>query len=177
MPTRSNLFNTKEIVFLAALTPDFRRRIETVARNLNEQLADFDTITLRVEDGFRDHETQAKLYAIGRKELSPGHWTRDRGPDGQLLPRVTDAPAGYSAHQYRRACHVVLLRMKNGRATGWLEPRHPLWKLSRDLAKAEGLDSGFDFKSLFDPAHLEFPGWEQIAKLRNFRGFSPEEWK
>ena len=177
MPARSDLFNPKERITLARLDPHFRDKFERAARALNENLADLENVTLRIEDGFRSHEAQAQLYAIGRKELSPGHWTRERGPDGNLLPRVTDAPPGYSAHQYRRACHAVLLRQKNGRAISWLEKENPLWKLSRDLAVAEGLDSGYDFKSLFDPAHWELPGWEKIARARNFRGFGPEEWR
>lgn len=177
MPARKDLFRPKEIEMLSKLDKEFRYRFERAFTALNAQLDGFPEVTIRAEDGFRTHQAQAQLYAVGRVELSPGHWTRERGADGKLLPRVTDAMPGTSAHQYRRAAHAVLLRTKNGKAVAWLDKDHQLWKLSRDIAKSEGLDSGYDFKSLFDPAHWELPGWEKIAQARSFRGFGPDEWK
>lgn len=172
MGARGDLFTSKEDAALASVVEELRNRAKAAARRLNEELDGFEGIVLRVEDGFRAHAAQDKLYRIGREEIAPGVFSRIKGMDGRFVPRVTDAPPGKSAHQYRRAIHAVLIREKKG----WLEPGHPLWRLSRDIAVSEGLVSGFDFKNIFDPAHWELAGWQTIAKARGWKGFEEGEW-
>lgn len=94
-------------------------------------------IELLVTSTYRDNESQAALYAIGRtKEVHRS--------------KVTNAQPGQSWHNFRAAYDVVPL--VGGKAS-W-EDRE-LWKEVIRIGKAVGLEAGADFKSFPDIPHFQ----------------------
>ena len=104
-------------------------------------------IDLVVTDGLRTMEEQQALYDQGRTK--PG-------------PIVTNAPPGYSWHNFGLAFDVAIL--KNGRPT-WPEDE-ALWQKIGALGKAQGLAWGGDFKSIKDRPHFEWTGGLTLEQAR-----------
>lgn len=95
----------------------------------------------------RSNAEQAQLYAKGR--TAPG-------------PKVTNAPAGQSAHNYGLALDVV--PMVNGKPD-W-QGADPIWQQVGSIGQGAGLQwagaPGFPFP---EEPHFQHPQWRQLAGL------------
>ena len=91
-------------------------RLSQVAPELSRRIRQLDAIApgldLQVTQGFRTWKDQDALYAKGR--------------NGNAGPIVTDAPAGYSWHNYALAVDVVPEDVLPGQPDWNLQ--HPAWK-------------------------------------------------
>lgn len=103
-------------------------------------------IDLRVTCTYRDFEEQARLYSIGR--TVPGLGVTAAHPMGRT---VTNAPAGKSWHNWRRAFDVV--PMKGGECV-WNDS--VLWAKVGKLAKIAGLEWAGEWKSFPEFPHMQF---------------------
>jgi peptidoglycan L-alanyl-D-glutamate endopeptidase CwlK len=105
-------------------------------------------ITIRVVQGLRTYQEQAALYAQGR--TAPG-------------PKVTNAPAGSSYHNYGLAVDIC---PGNPGSNPWqpdwkatdAKGLRPTWARAIALAKKLSLTCGADFESLKDYPHLQLTG-------------------
>ena len=99
---------------------------------------------VKVTSGYRSHEEQAKLYAKGR--TAPG-------------PKVTNARAGHSMHNYGLAFDICL--ELDGKIISWDvdkdfdEDRRADWMEVVDVFKALGFKWGGDWKTFKDMPHFE----------------------
>ena len=91
-------------------------------------------IDLRVVSSFRDMDKQAALYAKGRNGSGK---------------KVTNAPPGFSYHNYGLAVDVV--EYKNGKPN-WKSKN---WNTIGKLGKEQGLVWGGDWKRLVDKPHFQ----------------------
>jgi len=102
-----------------------------------------------VTAGLRSMAEQKTLYAQGR--TTPGD-------------KVTNAPAGSSAHNFGLAVDIWPLKA-NGEPD-WNTPAYGgVFKTLADIAGKEGLIAGYYFKSIHDAPHLEDPTWKQKQAL------------
>jgi peptidoglycan L-alanyl-D-glutamate endopeptidase CwlK len=128
---------------LGQVHPVLAAKIRQLANSLSAE-----GIEIRVVQGLRTYQEQAALYAKGR--TAPG-------------PKVTNAPAGSSYHNYGMAVDVcpgipgVSPWQPDWKATDAKGPR-PTWARMITLAKKLGLTSGADFQSLKDFPHLQLTG-------------------
>lgn len=97
-------------------------------------------LDVTLTSGYRSSEEQQRLYALGRTPLEIAQRVKKRGTGGS----VTDAPPGYSAHNYGLAVDVESRQLQSVMA----------------LAK----EIGFGTVS-WDPDHIEWPGWQQLVGL------------
>lgn len=97
-----------------------------------------------LSDGRRTIAQQNSLYAQGR--TAPGKV-------------VTNARGGQSAHNFGLAADLWPLTAKG--AFDW-KASPALFKTLADIAKGMGLTSGYYFKSIFDPPHVEDPSWKAV---------------
>lgn len=178
---RGDLFTVPEEKVLATLDEPFQTTFRICAIAANDMLGalfDGPDAIMNVEDGWRSDEAQDKLYEIGRERIGDTlDWRRARDVRGKLLDRVTDARGGYSPHNYRRGCHIVL-RHVDRNAKGqreWLPASDKRWLMLRDIVKANGLRSGADFQNIFDPAHVESVDWRLLAEKRGHFGLKINE--
>jgi peptidoglycan L-alanyl-D-glutamate endopeptidase CwlK len=120
-------------------------------------------IKLRVTDGCRSFEEQARLYAIGREDISFfGFLDIFNQEDKPKI--VTNAKPGQSYHNYCLAFDVV--PMENG-TPNWESER---WSEIGSLGKSLGLTWGGDFNSIDDKPHFEMSrgySTSQLLALRN----------
>ncbi len=105
-------------------------------------------VPLVVTDGYRSPKMQAALYAQGRNGV-PG-------------PIVTNAPPGYSWHEYRKAFDVGVLA--NGRPT-WPNDV-ALWQRIGAVGKRLGLEWGGDSTTFVDRPHFAFHPGMTLAEAR-----------
>lgn len=124
------------------LDPVFRLKAETLLAKLRQQ----GQVFLPVQ-GRRTIAEQNALYAKGR--TAPG-------------PRVTNARGGQSPHNFGLAVDLCPVA-KNGSL--WWQAPDTLWRFLADQAKAQGLVPGYYFKSIYDPSHVEDPGWRKVRDL------------
>jgi peptidoglycan LD-endopeptidase CwlK len=96
-------------------------------------------ITIRVTQGLRTWDEQAKLYAQGRTE-----------PDAI----VTEAAPGYSYHNFGLAVDVVPL-MQLG--PDW-NVTHPVWGQIVQMGRSVGLDPGGLWRTFKDYPHFQLTG-------------------
>lgn len=115
---------------LAEVIPQLAARV----RNLADQLA-VRGIVIRVTQGLRTYSQQLALYNQGRTE--PGL-------------KVTDAPPGYSAHNFGYAVDIVPM---DGTLPDW-NANDPQWKEVLSLALSCGLAEGAQFRTFPDRPHL-----------------------
>lgn len=174
MPSKT--IAAREERILNTLSEPFRSKATLVHARINERLKEHKDIILSIQSGFRDAAEQQKEWEKGRK-LDPvtGLW---RVVAANKV--VTRAQPGYSAHNYRLANHAVLMYNTPtvfGPAGAWLQSNDPRWRtiVGEEVERA-GLIWGGRFKSLYDAAHFEDPGWEAIAKERNYKGLTASEW-
>lgn len=95
-------------------------------------------IEIIVTSTYRDFESQAQLYSIGRQ------------PNDARKP-VTNAQAGHSWHNYRCAYDVV--PVVQGKPV-W-DAADPLWKHVIDIGKQMGAEAGADWKTFPDMPHFQ----------------------
>lgn len=110
-------------------------------------------ITVKLISGLRSYEEQAELYAKGRTK--PG-------------PKVTNAPPGYSNHNFGIAFDIGVFA-----GTKYLA-ESPLYKTIGALGTELGLEWGGNWKTIKDQPHFQLrPKWAQgmperamLAELR-----------
>lgn len=133
---------------IATLLPEVR----PYARALVHK-ADQDGIVVKVISGLRSYAEQNALYAQGRTQ--PG-------------PRVTNARAGYSNHNFGIAFDIGVF--EGGRYL----PESPKYKAVGALGMELGLEWGGSWKSIVDQPHFQLrPAWaadlterDMLAQLR-----------
>lgn len=106
------------------------------------QLADLlgqEGIVIRVTQGLRTWDEQAKLYAQGRSE------------PGKI---VTNAPAGSSYHNFGLAVDVVPMTPLG---PDW-NVTHPVWQRIATVGKSLGLESGSTWRTFKDFPHFQLTG-------------------
>lgn len=129
---------------IAKLHPSVQPKArETLQRAINVG------IPLVVTQTYRDPAEQARLYAQGR--TAPG-------------PVVTNAPPGWSWHEYRLAFDVAVLDPRTGRPS-WPEDA-ALWKRIGDAGKAAGLEWGGNWTGIVDRPHFQHTGGLTMAQAR-----------
>lgn len=101
-----------------------------------------DGIWVRVTQALRTIEEQDALYAQGR--TAPGKI-------------VTNAPGGYSQHNFGLAVDVVPSVPGDTYIPDW-NPAHPSWQKMIALGESLGLYSGSHFRTFPDAPHFEYTG-------------------
>jgi peptidoglycan L-alanyl-D-glutamate endopeptidase CwlK len=104
-------------------------------------------IDLLVTSTYRDHESQAALYAQGR--TTPGDV-------------VTRAKPGQSWHNYRCALDVVAL--VNGKPI-W-NKKDPIWQKIGEIGKSCGLEWAGDWEDFKEFPHFQYTGGMTLAQLQ-----------
>jgi len=106
-------------------------------------LAD-ENIVFRIAQGLRSWAEQAALYAQGR--TTPGKI-------------VTNAPAGYSWHEFGLAVDVVPMDTMNQEPPqpDW-NLSHPVWNRLITVGESLGLFSGSEFCTIKDYPHFQLTG-------------------
>ena len=126
---------------LADLHPEFKALIEKLIPAV--QAAGLD---VQISYGYRTMDEQTGLYAKGR--TTPG-------------PRVTNAKAGESPHNYKAA--VDFFVMKEGKAVWDLKDFGKIWEIAVELGlDKSGLVWGNNFSSIKDPPHFEWLEWKNL---------------
>ena len=153
-------FTEKETKRLDELAESFRELVLPVIHQINALCKDEDC-SAHIISGYRSTQKQQQLYKKGRK-LHNGRWRRT----GE--PVVTHAKPGQSAHEYRLAVDVGLLKHSNRH---WIDDSDERWHtiIGRVVSKTK-LTWGGGFRSLFDPAHIEDPNWREVASELGWRG-------
>lgn len=129
---------------LETLEPAFRAQIETLLQAAQG-------VTSRkwvVTAGRRTMAEQRAIYAQGRTK--PGNV-------------VSNAPAGFSAHNYGLAADLAPL-MEIGTQIDWNAPRS-MWKQMAYIAVEMGLVAGYNFKTIVDMPHIEAANWKEQQAL------------
>ena len=166
-------FNAMENKLFHQLDEPFRARVLKAAYRVNERIADDPTCQLVIRDAYRFSEEQFRLWKIGRFHNGQ-EWIDKKDP---MEPTVTKAPPGRSAHEYRRAIHLVLIDVKTRE---WLPPNKTIkkvdkrWYIVGEEATAAGLKWGGDFQ---DYAHVEAQpkDWKKVAALFGWAGMTPKD--
>ena len=132
------MINSRDI---KELLPPVKKRVEAFL-----SAAKAAGIDLLVTSTYRDHASQAALYAQGR--TAPGKI-------------VTNAKPGQSFHNHRCAIDVVPIR--NGKPV-W-DAKDPVWQEVGRLGKAAGLEWAGDWKRFKEMAHFQYTGGKTLAQL------------
>ena len=127
---------------LSTLEPDFAETVKTLLMGAAIATGFQWVIT----SGRRTMAEQTALYAQGRTTKGP---------------KVTNAPAGSSAHNFGLAADLA--PMKDGKIY-WNAP-DIVWKQMADTAVKIGLTAGYYFKSIHDAPHVEHPSWKEQQAL------------
>lgn len=112
-------------------------RLADKIRRLNEELETTEKFSIVVVQGLRTIAEQQELYEQGRSK--PG-------------PKVTNAPGGYSWHNFGLAVDVAPIGPDD--KIDW-NPAHPTWKLIIDVGTSIGLTSGIHWG---DAPHFQLTG-------------------
>lgn len=121
--------------YLSGLWPPFAEAVRTL-----DLWCQYYGLSLVLVSGFRSNEEQAQLYAQGRSSAEIRQQVKKQGKGGS----VTDAPPGYSAHNYGLAVD--------------LDPD------SRDFKSCFQLAQQLGFGTVsWDPDHLEWPQWRSLV--------------
>ena len=108
-------------------------------------------IQIIVTSTYRDHDSQAELYAQGRTK------------PGKI---VTNAKPGQSFHNWRVAFDVV--PMRNGKPVwGTKGDDLALWKTIGELGKKIGLEWAGDWKTFKEFAHFQYTGGLTLADFQH----------
>ena len=145
--------------------------IELIKRAYNEK------IYVRITNGYRSNEEQARLYGQGRANyVYNGKQYAD-----PLKPIVTNAKPGTSYHNYGLAIDYVLLSEDGKRALWNVDDK---WRRVAAIGKQLGFEWGGDWRSFKDYPHLQMTGGLTITDLqsgkrpslkRNFTPLVPKE--
>ena len=103
-------------------------------------------VDVRIISGLRTYAEQDALYAKGR--TTPG-------------PRVTNARAGFSNHNFGTAWDIGLFEGKKYLTDS------PLYKEIGEISRSLGLKWGGDFKSFKDYPHYEVSTGLTMAEMRD----------
>lgn len=101
-------------------------------------------MNLLVTCTYRSGEEQNELYEQGRSK--PG-------------PKVTNAKAGQSFHQYRLA--LDLYPMINGKPD--FSGKHPWWPKIAAIFKRHGFEWGYDWPRFKEMPHFQFTGGKPLS--------------
>jgi peptidoglycan LD-endopeptidase CwlK len=129
---------------IATLLPAARRAAEALLAAANDGRLGAG-IVVKIICGTRTYAEQTALYAQGR--TTPG-------------PIVTDAPAGFSNHNFGIAFDVGIF---NG---GVYLDESPLYAKAGALGRAQGLEWGGDWTSFTDAPHFQLPWSGSLAEAR-----------
>jgi peptidoglycan L-alanyl-D-glutamate endopeptidase CwlK len=153
-------FDSRTEANIATLTPDTQakaRAFMALATGENNPLPS--GWTVKIIQGTRTYDQQEALYAQGR--TTPGD-------------RVTNAPAGYSNHNFGLAFDIGIFDSKGN----YIDDDYPQPVVSRNycalapLGKGVGLFWGGDWASIDDEPHYELRPWpgltedDALTKLR-----------
>lgn len=98
---------------------------------------------IKVAQGLRSLAEQSRLYAQGRT-------TKGK--------RVTNAPAGFSPHNYGCAVDFQLtVAVKEKGLLTHFPDKNPVWSIIGEEAKKAGLEWGGSWKKFLDRPHVEIP--------------------
>jgi peptidoglycan L-alanyl-D-glutamate endopeptidase CwlK len=131
-------------IAIATLLPAARRAARTLLSTANDGRLG-PGIVVKVICGTRTSAEQTALYAQGR--TTPG-------------PIVTDAPAGYSNHNFGIAFDAGIF---NG---GVYLDDSPLYEKVGALGRAQGLEWGGDWTRFTDEPHFQLPWSGSLAEAR-----------
>jgi peptidoglycan L-alanyl-D-glutamate endopeptidase CwlK len=129
---------------ISTLHPAVQPRAREFMR-LASDLASKHGVVVRIISGLRSYAEQDALYAKGR--TAPG-------------PKVTNARAGFSNHNFGTAWDIGLFRGK-----AYLT-NSPIYTEIGQAARSLGLTWGGDFKSFKDTPHYEVPTGLTLAQMR-----------
>ena len=160
-------FNAMEDKLFHQLDEPFRSHALKAAYRVNDRLAEDPTVQLIIRDAYRDAEAQLKLYQRGRYHDGK-KWVDKKDP---LEPIVTKAPPGRSAHEYRRAVHLILIDTKT---KAWLGGSDKRWHIVGEEAEGAGLEWGGKW-ALRDMAHVEAKTWRSVAAAFGWSGMTPKD--
>lgn len=127
------------------LEPEFKAKVEQLLQAAEAATGRKWVITA----ARRTMAEQRAIYAQGRTK--PGKV-------------VSNAPAGYSPHNYGLAVDLAPLVDMTKNTIDWNADR-TVWKQMADVAVEMGLTSGFYFRTIFDAPHVEDPTWKQRQAL------------
>jgi LAS superfamily LD-carboxypeptidase LdcB len=120
-------------LYLSGLWPPFSDAVRYL-----KAWCDYLSLNAQIVSGYRSPAEQAADYALGRTPQEVIDRVKKYGQGGA----VTDAPPGYSAHNYGLAVDVEGPDQAN------------VLQLAKQL--------GFGTVS-WDPAHIEWPGWRGLV--------------
>ena len=103
-------------------------------------------VIVRIISGLRSYAEQAALYAKGRTAQGP---------------KVTNARAGHSNHNFGTAWDIGLFKGKAYLAAS------PIYREIGIAARSLGLTWGGDFRSFPDTPHYEVPTGHTLAQMRS----------
>lgn len=136
---------------LEDLHPTVRAKVQQFIQKCDEA-----GIDLLVTSTYRDHESQAELYAQGRTK------------PGKI---VTKAKPGQSWHNWRVAVDVVPLR--NGKPVwGTTGADGELWEKVGEIGESVGLEWAGRWKTFKEFAHFQYTGGLTLADFQNGRTFA-----
>ena len=102
-------------------------------------------VIVRIISGLRSYSEQSALYAKGRTAQGP---------------KVTNARAGFSNHNFGTAWDIGLFKGKTYLAAS------PIYREIGIAARSLGLTWGGDFRSFPDTPHYEVPTGHTLAQMR-----------
>ncbi len=132
----------------AHLLPEFRAKLDAVLAQLAAEGTPF-----KFHEGFRTAERQQWLYGSGRPDVKPYGRPGDVVTQRDGVKRLSNHQGNGTPGTGRAAdCYPT----ENGKVI-WPPPKanDPRWRRYADLARAEGLDAGFDWTSFKDLPHVE----------------------
>ena len=136
---------------LEDLHPTVRAKVQQFIQKCDEA-----GIDLLVTSTYRDHESQAELYAQGRTK------------PGKI---VTKAKPGQSWHNWKVAVDVVPLR--NGKPVwGTTGADSELWEKVGEIGESVGLEWAGRWKTFKEFAHFQYTGGLTLADFQNGRTFA-----
>ena len=162
----SNLLDAKGKEVAAELDEPFKSVALKCFELVKTHFENDASVEVILRDGWRSPPDQRRLFERGRK----------MGPKGWLVVGkiLTYAQPGYSAHNYRRAVHIILINAANKKRP-WLGDKDDRWHVIGQKAVECGLKWLGKEPTLRDMAHIESPNWRELAKTRKFEGLAYDE--
>ena len=102
-------------------------------------------VIVRIIAGLRTYAEQSAIYAQGRTKSGP---------------KVTNAPAGYSWHNFGVAWDIGLFK------DGLYLDDSPLYNACAEIGRSQGLDCGAFWKSITDEPHFQLANLPTLAEAR-----------
>jgi peptidoglycan LD-endopeptidase CwlK len=127
------------------------------------QMLSAEGLEIRVAEGLRLWSVQQAYFAQGREPLDIVNEMRRRAflqPIDTVanIRRITNAPPGYSQHQFGLAVDCDPDDpTRGGYQIDW-NADHPQWKRMEQVGVSLGLESGANWVRLFDAPHFQLTG-------------------